>query len=248
MKNQKILVDREPLSKDYIQSKENFGHVLSQVKNLKPPVWKTSWFYGPVGLAVVAITVSAVSFTSKSNSEKQAKLEKVMPENVRELKVQKLAIISPKEFEKKSVREVIPKKVEKTKLTVQKKEEAFAINDEIKANTEDVESFSEEKTKSAKKKSFPNIGGVYAGKISLSTLCSSDGIKCGSLAIKSYTLQYFNGTKEVVRSVIGNAIPEDVCEIINEYNWGSTIFLTKIMGADEEGNVFRLPSMSFIPH
>ena len=61
MKNQRILVDRELLSKDYIKSKEDFGHVLSQVKNLKPPVWKTPWFYGPVGLAVAAITISAVN-------------------------------------------------------------------------------------------------------------------------------------------------------------------------------------------
>jgi len=249
MKNPKILVDREPLSKDYIQSKENFGHVLSQVKNLKPPVWKTPWFYGPVGLAVIAVTVSTVQFNTNEHLEKQTKLVKELPENVRKLEVQQLAIISPKEFEKKSVREAIPsKKKEAQKSEVKIKEDIKVITDVEVFEVSNTQLVDLPKVENSSKKSFPNIGGVYTGEIALNTLCSAEGISCGDLTIKSYTLQYFNGSKEVTRSVVGNTIPDDVCEVITEHNWGSMIFLTKIMGTNQGGDVFRLPSMSFVPH
>ena len=77
MEKVKILIDREPLSKDYIESKQNFGQVLSQVKQLKPPVWKSPWFYGPVGLAVVALSVTAVNSIPPDDSTKTLKLERM---------------------------------------------------------------------------------------------------------------------------------------------------------------------------
>jgi len=256
MKNQNILVDRESLSKDYIQSKENFGHVLSQVKNLKPPVWKTPWFYGPVGLAVVAITVSAVQFNITEHIEEQANLEKVLPINDRKIEVRTLALISPKDIEKQSFEEVIPKKKQEPKnseeIVPQEKEEGSKISTIESTLPESIEqkttNISISSTSKVKKKSFPNIGGVYNGEISINTLCSAEGIRCGDLKIQSFTLQYYNGKKEVIQSVIGNIVPDKACKAIAEHNWGSMVFITKIMGSNLAGDIFTLPSMNFIPH
>lgn len=246
MKNQRILVDREPLSKDFIKSKENFGHVLSQVKNLKPPVWKSPWFYGPVGLAVVAITVSAVNLNPTEHIEHQAQLERVLPIEKRKIEAQPVAMITPKEVELPSVREVIPKEVGN---------HLIPVVESIESTIEDVTEIAEFETEVEpveevvfeQKATYPNINGVYTGEINISTM-RDYGITCGSNEIKSFSLQFYDGKKEVTQSIIGNKIPKDICDIIEDHNWGSMIFLTKVMGVNKEGEVFSLPSMNFIPH
>ena len=75
MKKFKTIVDREYLSSDYIESRQNFGQVLNEVNQLKPPVWKSAWFYGPVGISVLAVVVSiagvdpTVSISMKNSQE-----------------------------------------------------------------------------------------------------------------------------------------------------------------------------------
>src|SRR5690606_18772269 len=62
MKKTQTIVDRERLSSDYIESKQDFSNVLSQVKQLPTSAtWNSPWFYGPIGIAVFAVTISIVS-------------------------------------------------------------------------------------------------------------------------------------------------------------------------------------------
>ena len=94
---------------------------------------------------------------------------------------------------------------------------------------------------------YPNINGVYTGEISIQTI-RDNKISCGDKEIQSFTLQYYDGKKEVVKAVIGNQIPEEICDLIEDHNWGSMIFLTEIVANDINGKKTTLPSMNFIPH
>lgn len=68
MKKLKINLDRPPLESKYIESKQNFDHVLNGFKQLKPPIWKNPWFYGPVGIASLALILSIGLINAKNDS------------------------------------------------------------------------------------------------------------------------------------------------------------------------------------
>jgi hypothetical protein len=57
MNNFKMNLDRPPISKEKIESRQNFEEVLSKYKLAKMPVWKNPWFWGPAGLATVSLAV-----------------------------------------------------------------------------------------------------------------------------------------------------------------------------------------------
>ena len=59
-------LDRTPLDSKYVQSKQNFDNVLANYKAIKPPIWKNPWFYGPVGLASIAIAITLSLNTSNT--------------------------------------------------------------------------------------------------------------------------------------------------------------------------------------
>lgn len=68
MKKLKINLDRPPLESKYIESKQNFDHVLNGFKQLKPPIWKNPWFYGPVGVASLALVLSIGLINAKNDT------------------------------------------------------------------------------------------------------------------------------------------------------------------------------------
>lgn len=67
MKKVKINLDRKPLNSGYIESKQNFDQVLAGFKQIKPPIWKNPWFYGPVGVASLALIVSLSMLNSNND-------------------------------------------------------------------------------------------------------------------------------------------------------------------------------------
>jgi hypothetical protein len=73
MKARKINLDRAPISSDKIESKQDFEHVLTNYKLIKPSFWTNPWFYGPVGLASLAIVVSLLMNNVNSNPEANEK-------------------------------------------------------------------------------------------------------------------------------------------------------------------------------
>ncbi len=73
MKARKINLDRAPISSDKIESKQDFEHVLTNYNAIKPSFWTNPWFYGPVGLASLAIVVSLFMNNINSNTEENEK-------------------------------------------------------------------------------------------------------------------------------------------------------------------------------
>lgn len=250
MKKVKILINREPLSKNYVQSKQNFGQVLSQVKKLKPPIWKSPWFYGPVGLAVVALSVTAVNSLPPDESNKTIKLEAVLPLEQRKIEAETLAFISPKEDLETSFREMSLKKIESEKSipkvqkseVVEVEEITQPIITEIVKNTSPITEIPQQRPLS----NYPSINRVFTGEILITDLCSNV-IECKGAEITSFSLQYYNGAEDVVKSILGNSINHDICESISKYNRKSMIFITKIKGVNNLGQVISYPSMNLIP-
>ena len=249
MKKVKILIDRKPLSKSYVQSKQNFGQVLSQFKNLKPPVWKTPWFYGPVGLAVVALSVTVVNSRLPDETKKPLRLEAILPLEQRKIEAETLAFISPKE-EYTSIREIVPEKNEPAKETPKNQDEIEEgdidvpvpkIILEVIAPVADVEM---DKRKPLTR--FPSINRIYSGEITVSELCSN-GIECLDSEVTSFTLEYYNGREEVVEDITGNSLNKVICESISKYNINEMIFITKIRAVNETGQKLSYPSMNLIP-
>jgi len=243
MEKIKTIVDRERLSSNYIGSNQNFGHVLSQVKNLKPPIWKTFWFYGPIGLSAFAITVSITSINATGNYEQdrsslitsKEKIETevstkednvyspIAPENT----------LSPSLNSSDSVSETF-----KNEITVK-----TVINEQIDSEIP-VES---ETVITLKKSVFPNIEGVYTGNIKTEVLCSENGIRCNDgIRVISFTIQYSAGLQDRLTKVKGNTIPNDVCDSIRDQSGDNMIFITEIRGLRDNGELVNLTSMNYI--
>lgn len=253
MKKVKILVDREPLSKDYIQSKQNFGQVLSNVKNLKPPVWKSPWFYGPVGLTVVALSITAVNSLPPDNDVKKLNLEAVLPFKHRKIEAETLAFVSPKE-ESTSFREKGPEKI----LSEEIQQQTNALEEpkiDLKSVATEYETILdvandrieiiETPTKKALTK-LPSINRVCTGEILIEDLCEK-GIECLNAKITSFSLGYYNGVRDVVENINGNKIPSNTCILLAKYNIKDMIFITKIRGINDSGVNTFYPSMNLIP-
>ncbi len=248
MKNYKILVNRQPLSEKYIESRQDFGKVLKGVKQLKPPLWKSAWFYGPVGMATVALTISVSSI--HANEAKEVIVEKKKYKNhintiETNKKITELTEISEVPIIKMQQSEL---KVEKTEVK-KKKTETIDKTPNIKEkqiiNVEPKKEIIEEKI--TLKKTYPNIKNVVNGDITFSDLFSDEGITCGTNKILSFTIQYFNGVKDVIDKVEGNTIPQDIAKYIKRYNYGTMIFITNIKAVDENNDIITLPSLNYIP-
>ncbi|MBU2019787.1 MAG: hypothetical protein KJ941_09085 [Bacteroidetes bacterium] len=65
-------LDRKKVSSQQIESRQNFSGVIDKLHNLKPPFFKSPWFYGAAGLASITLVVGLVFFFS-DNEEKNPK-------------------------------------------------------------------------------------------------------------------------------------------------------------------------------
>jgi hypothetical protein len=63
----KFNLDRDKLNSDYINSKQDYKRIMDGFEKLKPPIWKNPWFYGPVGLASLAV-ILVITFQSRVNA------------------------------------------------------------------------------------------------------------------------------------------------------------------------------------
>lgn len=69
MEKVKTILDRKQLSSEHIRSKQDFANVVNCAKGLGKPYWQTNWFYGTVGVATVAIIVTAVTLSSSDTTD-----------------------------------------------------------------------------------------------------------------------------------------------------------------------------------
>lgn len=95
---------------------------------------------------------------------------------------------------------------------------------------------------------YPNIAGVYEGKINYASLADTSGIvNSKNYKVIQYSLLYSDGKTIESRKFYGNIIPDSVCVDIFRYNLGEMIFFTEILSVGEDGRIYPLPSMNLIP-
>jgi hypothetical protein len=75
MKENKIKIDRPIISSEEINSKQDFTKVVEGFRKIKPPLWKNPWFYGPIGLASLAIVLTLTTLNNNEFEEKTTLIE-----------------------------------------------------------------------------------------------------------------------------------------------------------------------------
>ncbi len=257
MKKIKTIIDREPVSSDYIQTKQDFGSVLSQAKNLKPPVWKSMWFYGPVGMAVVAVAVTAVTMnptdqrpTETANVSVEDLLQNQLEQHSPIASIQVAAVHSEDVNEEDSKKDIPVSTSSNTEIEVDQSEsdiqnEASIMEEPVIEVVPSQNPRVEEKPKS--KNMFPHIEGYFNGEIPVSVLGSDKGIQLNDdIKVVAFDIHYESLTGPETASIVGNKVPAKVLEKIGKYNIGYMVFITDLKGVDRQGKVLSLPSLNFI--
>jgi len=251
MKKTQTIVDRERLGSDYIESKQDFSNVLSQVKQLSTTTWNNPWFYGPIGIAVFAVTVSIVSFNptiarvaDTEPRDKEVVKPLITQQNTVKEFDQSIEVV-PEELKIK-ISEVKAKKIIPTTTSIEEKKEFIDEKKLSIIELEKVEPIVSRKVPINNK--YPHIEGVFTGEISLNDLFAETGIQLNPrIRVTSFEFNYFNGKSNVVQKIEGNTIPTDLHGIIELYNLGQMIFITNIKAVDEMSRVFTLPSLNYKP-
>ncbi len=259
MKNTHTTLDREPLSSEAIRDRQNFNYVLKEHVSARIPLWKSAWFYGPVGIAMVTMVVSAVRMNPKNDQyDENSTLSKNMLSS-EPIQLSKHTVLSSdmsidepsevKKYEKSSVKST--KSANDVNPTSNVIEENTALKPEVFAPEKkiiDPVHVRKETTKVVTVNTMPSIAGVFTGRISVNEMCRSGKIDCNNeFEVIAYTIQYDNGVETTIERLEGNSIPSNLCAYLKRFNVGSPVFITNIVAADDQGNVKRLPSMSIEP-
>ncbi|MDX2361324.1 MAG: hypothetical protein QNK23_10990 [Crocinitomicaceae bacterium] len=254
MEKIKTIVDREPIGSDYIEAKQNFGDVLSQVKNLKPPVWKSAWFYGPIGTAIVAVTLAFYNFNPSENLADPTRFEELTasfsPTSFDMEPSLELAVVNEPEEQPPTENIVVVETEELPTERIAETEEALAELPEDVVESDPIQEEAQLSIESSRPyvsptNMFPHIEGIFKGEIPFATLCSPNGIEVNdNIHVIAFDITYIsgNGTTETA-SVSGNKIPEYVCSDVQNRNANYELFITDIRGVNNDGRVITLHTM-----
>lgn len=239
MEIKKINVDRKPLETEYIQSKQDFQHVLANYKKAHIPVFKQPLFYGVIGFASLAtlITVSVFNINPEQNDKiitsknetKVSTTEKPGPIQKSDLKL----FVKPATLQIAKI-----DRPEQTKAKVESDipQETKSVQTQIVAQPE--------KKVSPTPSNFPHISGISEGAISISQLCNSEGILMrNGLDVVAFKFQYISGGTDKQIAVSGNKIPSTVCAEMTKSNLEQLVFITDIEANSANGKV-NVPSMN----
>ncbi|MFZ9028252.1 MAG: hypothetical protein ACO2Z9_04510 [Crocinitomicaceae bacterium] len=269
MEKIKVILDRKKVSSEEIASRQDLNSVLKGAST-NVPIWKSGWFYGSVGLASVAIVAITVTWNQSANVDTSN--ERVLTASLTDSNV----ITAVHEVIQKPETDVLLAADEKVKAdeldvnktppvnkTVEKKviQRVEDLGDlEEEASEEIAESTPVSETSVTPKTTpsiakvngvvnkMPNIAGVYYGPIAIEKLCSNNRITSSpDIDITSFKINYNTMDGDVVKSVSGDMIPEDICSQLKRWNLNSTVFITEIRGVSAHGEVLMLSSMSLIP-
>jgi len=246
MKKNKTILDREPVSSDYIASHQNFGQVINQVNQLSVPVWKTGWFYGPIGMAVVAVVVSiatidpasaestAVSTSIASTSFKNSLVDQVEhpPTRMEEVELDEAPTPSPVVAPAPQVNQSSPVTVVQVQEVTPEAPVRVDVTPSVTTNT-------------GKKNVLPHIGNYFLGEIPVADLTMP--LECNEdIRIIAFNVHFntTNGTETA--SIIGNKVPQKIVDVIKAHNIGYMVSFTDIKGKTSEGKVVSLLPMNFV--
>lgn len=253
MKKIKTILDREPVSSDYIKSQENFGQVIHQVNQLSVPIWKTGWFYGPIGMAVVAVAVS-VATIDPANAESTAVPESVAATSFQSPTLDEAERVPVSEVNSVHAEDVKPvaapePRSEEVELTRPMSNSSLTspalepkIVQEVPTRVNGVEATT---ATTVKKNILPHIGNYFMGEIPVSDLTMP--LECNDeIRIIAFNVHFntTNGTETA--SIIGNKVPQKIVDVIKAHNIGYMVSFTDIKGKTAEGKVVSLLPMNFV--
>lgn len=261
MENRKTTLDREPVSSEVIRGKQNFNQVLKGHQALKPPLWKTAWFYGPVGLASFALIVAVSNMKPDRERNDQTlnslntQEEVVQEANTQFFSETNSTVVSKKETLQIAVsKSTIPQGIEPITQPLEQKIVAAMVTEEPIVEAPPVDKPIVVKTpvvkvKKAKRfKTMPNIAGVFTGKLQIDELCDAGKISCNNdFVVYSYDIQYYNGYGDVIERVKGDKFPPFLCNKLRTYNLNQEVMITNILAKNDAGVVERLISMRIEP-
>lgn len=243
MEIKKVNLDREQLSSAHIERKQNFQHVLKNAQMTKPPIWKSPWFYGAVGLSSIAITAISISeFNNEMNlNDKKTTLKSTVAETVKPPKAtEQMATVN---FTAQPVKQKKDEAVKKIDPVTPPKPELQKADIIVSQNEDEPEVL---KTPVPKVYSdLPSIGGISNGRISVAKFAGAEKIECSEeFQIVSYNLQYFDGRSDLSVQINSDKIPSAIINDIVANNLDQMIFITGIKGIDAMGKIRNLPSMN----
>ncbi|MFT5780188.1 MAG: hypothetical protein ACI837_003149 [Crocinitomicaceae bacterium] len=267
MENVKTTLDREPISSEDIRSRQDLNQVLKGHQALKPPLWKSVWFYGPVGIAAVTLIVA----TSNMNPDAETNVT-VLGQSIDKSEQFQLA---QTQFFSESNEELVSKKnvneeqaitpepsipnedqsaseIERTTIVL--REQDPTPPEEVNTPVDVTEAPSDalvppdDIPEVKRMKTMPTVGGIFTGRIRVDELCLAGKIACNNdYVVYSYDVQYSNGREDIIERVRGNKFPPYMCSNVKDYNIGQPIFITNILAKNPEGDVLRLLSMRLSP-
>lgn len=255
MKHFKINVGRKNLSSDYIRSKQNFETVLKGVKLSKSSMWKSTWFYGSIGLAGLA-TIMGYKFYNSENHLNETIITQgtVHKEDIKEfdfLPIKPLAsevtmACGYSEKMEEDVRESINKNTASNTPVVSTKEKTGEQLPAVSQTEVEVNESKKETTQKVKpmvRSSMPSISGVYNGDISWETFKEGVVFLGEDLIVKQFSIQYTTRIGDKTISVQGDKIPLDVVAELENLGLNQTVFITNVVGKSLDGELLRFVSM-----
>ncbi|MCF8433886.1 MAG: hypothetical protein K9G37_05395 [Crocinitomicaceae bacterium] len=244
MEIKKVNLDRKPITSEYIQSKQDFQHVVNAFSKTKIPVWKQPLFYGAIGVASLAtvVTSTVIHFNNTEIDGKTITLSTAKKEDTSESKAtMQFASVesSPKNQETKSENSLMKSNAVKI----------LSINTDSNELVRTISSVSLTSKKSIEDESFstflPNISGVYQGDIAYDKLCSSNGIEVkNGVEVRSFKIQYATGISDKEVVIKDKKLSEVVCKDLEKSGFNQMVFITEIEAFDGERKI-TLPSMNF---
>lgn len=266
MEKIKVVLDRKKVSSEEIASRQDLNSVLKGAST-NVPIWKSGWFYGSVGLASVAIVAITATWNQSANVDTTN--ERVLTASLTDSNVitavheaihkPETAVLVAADNEKEEAeldekKAPAVKKVTEKKVAKQAEESEDKVVEEMEVSTPVSETSVTPKANPSIAKvngvvnKMPNIAGIYYGPIAIEKLCSNNRITSSpDIEITSFKINYNTMDGDVVKSVSGDIIPEDICSQLKRWNLNSTVFITEIRGVSTHGEVLMLSSMSLIP-
>lgn len=256
MEKIKTILDREPLSSDYIRSKQDFANVVKGAKGLGKPFWQTNWFYGTVGVTAVAVVVTAVTLSSSGTQDEKPQNNQMIaatsPDDTKQTEKEATEIDPtksqdsekdmPEEVDRNEPTEVAPSNVETKEPTSNKKSKE--VEESSSNNTARKTAAPKEADKSVEIGS-PNLAGVTGGPISFKDFCDPLGIQVeGGVLIHQYTIQYRSCARDISARVRGNRLPSQVCEEIQDCGAPIEVTFSNFKAEDRNGNPVQLKEFS----
>lgn len=252
MGNFKINLDREKLTKDYIESKQNFESVLTTIKTSKSTIFKNGWFYGTVGFAGFATIVGFNVLLSNNETNENTATLNFKDTNViniaksiniaqstisyeDKMEVTNEAFVKVKEATKTPVPTQAKKSDIQTEIVNHEKTELPVVNEVVKTPVTTI--------KSNAKINTPSISGVFNGDITWEKFMQGEITLSDGFVVKQFSLYYASRAGDKTVTIDGAKVPQNIIKEIESIGLNQTIFITNIIAENNEHELIRCLSM-----